>query len=82
MPDIQENPMNGEEKVHEARINWWSQAPLLLFGLIVTPTMGSDFCCLGIAVLRYYSAELAISNKRVIARIRIYRSVCPRYPKN
>jgi uncharacterized membrane protein YdbT with pleckstrin-like domain len=57
----------GEQVLHRARISKWSLAPLIALGIVLLPVVvGLVF--LVWAWIRYATTELAITNKRVIAK--------------
>jgi uncharacterized membrane protein YdbT with pleckstrin-like domain len=68
MSYIQQSLIKGEQVVLQARISWWSQLPLLLLGFLLLPVMGLGLLLWLIAVARYFTTEMAITNKRVIAK--------------
>ena len=57
----------GEQVVHLARVSKWSLAPMLFFGVLLLPVVIGLFLLLW-AWIRYATTELAITNKRVIAK--------------
>jgi len=64
---IDESLVEGETLVHRARISWWSQFPLIVLGL-VTLVIVVGLVFLVMAWIRVRSTELAITNRRVIAK--------------
>jgi uncharacterized membrane protein YdbT with pleckstrin-like domain len=67
MSYIDDSLIPGEELVHRARVSWWSQAGLVVLGIVLAPVLiGIGF--LVVAWVRIHSTELAITNKRVIAK--------------
>ena len=68
MSYIQQSLIKGEQVVLQARISWWSQLPLLILGLLLLPVMGFGLLFWLIAIARYFTTEMAITNKRVIAK--------------
>lgn len=64
---IDEVLIPGEQIVYRARISKWSLAPLLFFGVVLLP-IGIGLILLAWAWIRYATTELAITNKRVIAK--------------
>lgn len=60
--------IKGEQVVHEGRISIWSLLPLIILGLITIFAYGIGLIFWGIAVIRYLTTELAVTNKRVIAK--------------
>jgi uncharacterized membrane protein YdbT with pleckstrin-like domain len=67
MSYIDESLIPGETLIHRAHVSWWSQFPLVFLG-IVTLVVGVGLIFLGIAWVRVRSTELAITNRRVIAK--------------
>ena len=67
MSYIDESLVEGETLIHRARISWWSQFPLLLLG-VVTLVIVVGLVFLAMAWIRVRSTELAITNRRVIAK--------------
>lgn len=57
----------GEHVVYRARISKWSLAPLLFFGVLLLPVVIGLFLLIW-AWIRYATTELAVTNKRVIAK--------------
>ena len=57
----------GEKVMHQGRVSWWSVWHLLALGLLLLPVViGLVF--LVMAWIRVHTTELAITNKRVIAK--------------
>ena len=67
MSYIDESLVEGETLIHRARVSWWSQVPLLLLGM-VTLVIVVGIVFLAMAWIRVRSTELAITNRRVIAK--------------
>jgi uncharacterized membrane protein YdbT with pleckstrin-like domain len=59
--------LTGETIEYEGKVSLWSLAPLIVLG-ILTITFGIGIVFLILAYLKYISTELAITNKRVIAK--------------
>ena len=57
-----------EKIVHVGHISLWSLSHLILLGLITLPLVGIGLIFWGIAFVRYKTTELAITNRRVIAK--------------
>ena len=57
-----------EEIVYTGTVSKWSLAPLLLIGLFLIGFFGLGIILWIIAAIRYFTTELAITNKRVIAK--------------
>jgi uncharacterized membrane protein YdbT with pleckstrin-like domain len=58
----------GERVVYTGRISLWSLAHLLVLGVLLLPLFGLGLIPLVMAWVRYKTTELAITNKRVIAK--------------
>lgn len=68
MSYIQKSLIKGEQVVLQARISWWSQLPLMILGFLLLPVMGFGLLLWVIGIARYFTTEMAITNKRVIAK--------------
>lgn len=68
MSYIQQSLTKGEQVVLQARISWWSQLPMLILGFLLLPFLGLGLLLWLIAIARYFTTEMAITNKRVIAK--------------
>ena len=67
MSYIDDSLIPGEVIVHRAHVSWWSQAGMVILGIVLfVVVIGIVF--LVIAWIRIHSTELAITNKRVIAK--------------
>jgi uncharacterized membrane protein YdbT with pleckstrin-like domain len=64
---IDESLVAGENLIHRARVSWWSQFPLVLLG-VLTLVVAIGLVFLIMAWVRVRSTELAITNRRVIAK--------------
>ena len=62
---VQNNLVKGETVQYEAQTSVWSLLPLIFFGLLLFPL---GIILLAMAAIRYFSTELVITNKRVIAK--------------
>lgn len=58
----------GEQVVYQGKVSIWSMGPLLLIGLLLLPVFGLGLIFWAIAAIRFLTTELAITNKRVIAK--------------
>ena len=67
MSYIDESLVAGETIVHRARVSWWSQFGLVLLG-ILTLIVVVGLIFLAWAWVRVRSTEVAITNRRVIAK--------------
>lgn len=57
-----------EKVVYVGNISVWSLAPLIALGLVLLAAWGLGLAFLLVAYLRYKTTELAVTNKRVIAK--------------
>jgi membrane protein YdbS with pleckstrin-like domain len=64
---IDDSLVEGETLIHRARVSWWSQFPLVLLG-ILTLVIVVGLVFLVMAWIKVRSTELAITNRRVIAK--------------
>jgi uncharacterized membrane protein YdbT with pleckstrin-like domain len=64
---IDESLIEGEQVLHRARVSWWSQFWLLFLG-VLTLVVVVGLVFLGMAWVRATSTEVAITNRRVIAK--------------
>jgi uncharacterized membrane protein YdbT with pleckstrin-like domain len=67
MSYIDQSLIPGETLIHRARVSWWSQFPVVLLG-ILTLVVVVGLAFLVMAWVRVRSTELAITNRRVIAK--------------
>lgn len=58
----------GEQVVYQGKVSIWSLVPLMLLGLIFLAFYGLGLLFWAAAAIRYFTTELAITNKRVIAK--------------
>lgn len=58
----------GEQVVYQGKTSIWSLTPLLLLGLMFLAFYGLGVLFWAAAAIRYFTTELAITNKRVIAK--------------
>ena len=67
MSYIDDSLIEGERVLHRARVSWWSQFGLILLGvLLLVVVIGLFF--LVAAWIKVRSTEIAITNRRVIAK--------------
>ncbi|MCG2635283.1 MAG: PH domain-containing protein [Gammaproteobacteria bacterium] len=59
---------SGETVEYQASVSIWSMVPLFLLGLVLLPLFGIGLIFWVIAVLRYLTTELAVTNKKIIAK--------------
>jgi uncharacterized membrane protein YdbT with pleckstrin-like domain len=72
MSYIDDSLIEGERVLHKARMSWWSQFWLIVLGL-ATVVIVVGFFLLAAAWVRMKSTEIAITNKRVIAKVGFIR---------
>jgi len=65
---VQSVMSSGETIQYEAKVSIWSMMPLFIIGLILLPLYGLGLLFWIAAYLRYISTELAITNKKIIAK--------------
>jgi uncharacterized membrane protein YdbT with pleckstrin-like domain len=58
----------GEQVVYQGKVSLWSMTFLFLLGLLFIGFYGLGLLFWIAAAIRYYTTELAITNKRVIAK--------------
>ncbi len=58
----------GEQVLHQGHVSAWSQFWLWLSGAILLPAFGIGLIFLAIAWIRMRTTELAVTNRRVIAK--------------
>ena len=67
MSYIDDSLVDGEQILHRARVSWWSQFGLVALGvLLLVVVIGLGF--LAAAWIKVRSTEIAITNRRVIAK--------------
>ena len=67
MSYIDDSLVEGEKLLHRARISWWSQFGLIVLGLVLLVVVVGLFF-LAWAWITVWSTEVAITNRRVIAK--------------
>ena len=67
MSYIDESLIDGEVIVHRARLTWWSQSGLIIIGVVLLVAVVGLFFLIA-AYVRMKSTEIAITNKRIIAK--------------
>lgn len=65
---VQSALTNGEQIAYEGKVSLWSLAPLFIIGLLLLPFWGIGLLFWISAAIKYFTTELAITNKRVIAK--------------
>ena len=67
MSYIDDSLIEGETILHRARVSWWSQAGLVILGILLL-VLVVGLALLIAAWIRVRSTEIAITNRRVIAK--------------
>src|SRR5687768_10066437 len=67
MSYIEDSLIEGERVVHTARVSWWSQFGLIVLGIVLLVVVIGLFFLIA-AWIRVRSTEIAITNRRVIAK--------------
>ena len=67
MSYIDDSLIEGESVLHRARISWWSQLGPLILGLVLLVVVVGLFFLIA-AWVKVRSTEIAITNRRVIAK--------------
>lgn len=70
---IESNLIRDEKVQYEGKTSTWSLLPKILLGLILLPFYGIGLLFWASAAITYFTTELAISNKRVIAKFGLIR---------
>ena len=72
MSYIDESLIEGETILHRARVSWWSQSGHVILGILLLVVVVGLFLLVA-AWIRVHSTELAITNRRVIAKFGFIR---------
>lgn len=70
---VESNLINGERIQYEGKTSLWSLLPNILLGLILLPVFGIGLIFWLSAAIKYYTTELAITDKRVVAKFGLIR---------
>ena len=73
MSYIDDSLVAGESIIHRAHVSWWSQFGLVLLGILTLVAFGLGLVFLIWAWIRVRSTEIAITNRRVIAKFGIVK---------
>jgi uncharacterized membrane protein YdbT with pleckstrin-like domain len=65
---IEDSLIKDEKIEYRAHISLWSLAPLILIGIILLFSFFIGIICFVMAFIQYKSTEIAITNKRIIAK--------------
>lgn len=70
---IESNLIKDEQIQYKATVSVWSLTPQIAVGLLLLPVFGIGLFFWAMAAITYYSTELGITNKRVIAKFGFIR---------
>ena len=70
---VERNLMQGEQVVYEGHVSLWHLAPRIVACIVLTPLFGLGLLVLLNVVIRYKSTELAVTNKRIVAKFGFIR---------
>ena len=59
---------SGEKVEYEAKVSMWSLLPLFVVGLLLIWVYGLGLIFWAIAIMRYMTTELVITNKKIISK--------------
>lgn len=69
-----ESTLIRDEKIHyQGKVSAWSLLPKIVVGILLLPIWGIGLIFLASAAITYWTTELAITNKRVIAKFGLIR---------
>ncbi|OOS01001.1 hypothetical protein B0186_05050 [Canicola haemoglobinophilus] len=72
MSYIQNNLLKDETVIYQAQVSWWSQLTRIILGIILLP-VGIGLLFLIISFINVKTTELALTNKRIIAKFGFIR---------
>jgi len=64
---------NGETIKYQAKISIWSMVPLFILGLLFLPLFGFGLLFFIYAIILYMTTELAVTDKKIIAKFGLIR---------
>ncbi|MEZ0148844.1 MAG: hypothetical protein AB9Q19_05940 [Candidatus Reddybacter sp.] len=70
---VETNLINDEVIKYEGKISAWSLLTKIILGLILLPFFGIGLLFWISAAITYYTTELAVTNKRVVAKTGLIR---------
>ncbi|MEZ9997103.1 PH domain-containing protein [Vibrio lentus] len=70
---VESNLINNESIKYEGKVSIWSLFPNFLIGLVLLPFYGFGLLFWLPALVKYFTTELAITDKRVIAKFGFIR---------
>lgn len=65
---VDNNLIKDEAVIHRGQLSGWSLFPHIFFGVLLIPIFGLGLILLIAAYIKFISTELAVTNKRVIAK--------------
>ena len=66
---VDSNLINGEVVLHRGALSLWALAGYIILGALLIPLFGVGLVILLMAYIKYKTTELAVTNKRVIAKV-------------
>ena len=72
---VESNLINNESIKYEGKVSLWSMLPSFLIGLVLLPVFGLGLIFWLSALIKYYTTELAVTDKRIIAKFGFIRRV-------
>jgi uncharacterized membrane protein YdbT with pleckstrin-like domain len=70
---IDQTLIQNETVTYRAKVSKWSLVPLMLAGVVLLPVVGIGVLCWVWAFIIYVTTELAVTDKRVIAKTGLVR---------
>ncbi|HKA45188.1 MAG TPA: PH domain-containing protein [Burkholderiales bacterium] len=65
--------ISGEAVLHRGRVSLWPLSPRIILGILLLPLLGIGLVLLVWAFVLYKTTEIAITNKRIIAKFGFIR---------
>lgn len=72
MSYVQSSLSSNESVKYLAKISVWSLLPWILFGILMIYPIGLGLILFAVAAIKYFTTEMAITNKRVIAKTGLF----------
>lgn len=69
MSYVQSALTKGESVLYQGKVSVWSLLPMIILGLATVWLVGIGLIFFALAAISYFTTELAITNKRVIAKV-------------
>ena len=70
---VEKNLVSGEQIIYKGQLSLWNLAPNIIAGVLLLPVFGLGLLVLLGVLIRYKSTELAITNKRIVAKFGFIR---------